>query len=294
MAQVLHTILLVLGPQGLVLLHQGHDGHGLFGVLVGNNYWLCIVVHTVVDTLGRILGHGNGREHFLYLSLYIICINITYHDDCLQVGTIPLVVIVAQSLIGEIVHHRHQTDGHTVTGTAVGHQGGQLAVKYTHLGRIALTPFLVDNATLLVYLLLIQSEVTTPVVQDQQNAIHRGGTCRGYIIDIIYGFVNRSVCVQLLTKLHTDTLQIAQQGIIRVVFSAVKAHVFQEVSQTALVLFLLDGTYLLCDIKIGLARSLHILANIIGKTIGQLALASLGILWQRLCADTCNHAKCQQ
>ena len=60
MTQILHCILLVLGPQGLVFLHQGHDGHGLLGILVGNNNWLFIVVHTIVDTLGGVLGQGDG------------------------------------------------------------------------------------------------------------------------------------------------------------------------------------------------------------------------------------------
>ena len=294
MAQVLCGVLLVLRPQGLVLLHQGHDGHGLLGVVVGNHDGLLVVVHAVVDALGGILGHGDGREHLLYLCLGAVHVDVAHHDDGLQVGAVPLVVIVAQNLVGEVVHHRHQTDGHAVAGTTVGHQCGQLAVQYTHLCRIALAPLLVDDATLLVNLLLIQGEVATPVVQDQQDTVHCGGAGSGYIIYIIYGLIDGSVGIQLLAELHADALQVAQQGIAGIVLGTVEAHVLQEVGQAALLLFLLNGAYLLCNVEIGLSGSLQVLADIIGKAIGQLALACLGILWQRLCADTCNHAKCQQ
>ena len=203
-------------------------------------------------------------------------------------------VIVAQGLIGEVVHHRHQANRHTVAGTAVGHQSGQLAVKYTHLCRVALTPFLVDNTTLLVYLLLVQSEVATPVVQDEQYAIYSRGACRGNIVDIVHGLVNGGVGIQLLTKLHTYALQIAQQGITGIVLSTVEAHVLKEMGKAALVFLLLHGTYLLCDVEVGLTGSFHILANIVGKTVGQLTLYRCLVLRQALCADSCNHADCQQ
>ena len=98
---------------------------GVFHVKTSQNYWLFailfyghnhafVVGHGVIDALRRVLGCGNGREQLLNLGLDGIYVDVAHHYDGLQVGTIPLVIIILEVLVGKVVNDVHRADGHAV------------------------------------------------------------------------------------------------------------------------------------------------------------------------------------
>ncbi len=108
--QVFDGVLLVVGGD-VVFLIEVTKNDGLFGVFLNIDNHLFVVGHGIVDALGATLGQRNGREEFLDFLLDLIHIDIAYDDDGLQVRTVPLLVIVAQVLVWEVVDDVHRADG---------------------------------------------------------------------------------------------------------------------------------------------------------------------------------------
>ena len=112
-ANILLVVLLAVG-RGIVLhIEMGHDD-GLLLVLLDVDYHALVVGHGVVDALGRVDGLGNLREECLDFLFYLVDVDVAHDDDGLQVGAIPLVVVVAQVLVGEVVDDIHGADGQAV------------------------------------------------------------------------------------------------------------------------------------------------------------------------------------
>jgi integrase/recombinase XerD len=61
------------------------------------------------------------------------------------------------------------------------------------------------------------------------------------------------------------------------VLCAVEAHVFEEVSQTTLRLFLLDSAHFLCNVEVGTVLRPVVVADVVGQTIVQLANHYVGV-----------------
>ena len=138
-------------------------------ILVNDNDGLGIVGHSLSHDGSRILWHLDGREEFLDFLLHLVHVEVTYYDDSLVVGTIPLLVVVAQHLRLEVVDNLHQTDGHAVTILRARIQLGQVALKHSHHGTGTQTPLLMNHTTLLLNLLGLQQQAISPVVQDEQT-----------------------------------------------------------------------------------------------------------------------------
>ena len=67
-------------------------------------YYLC--------SIGR---NSRISPKLLNLILSVIHIDITNNDDALIIWTIPLLIIITEVLIRELVNNAHQTDWHTMT-----------------------------------------------------------------------------------------------------------------------------------------------------------------------------------
>ena len=90
-AALLQLLVLVEDIDGLVVVGHGHidDGRGVLELL-----------HVAPETLD--------------LGLGMIDIDVTDDDDGLVAWVIPLVIVVAELIVLEVVYHRHQTDGQTL------------------------------------------------------------------------------------------------------------------------------------------------------------------------------------
>jgi hypothetical protein len=72
--------------------------------------------------------------------------------------------------------------------------------------------------------------------------------------------------------------------------SAVKAHMFKEVSQTLLVVFLLDRTYPLRDKEVGTAFRHRILSNVVSQPVIEMTNSHCRIVGYLICRIYANAA----
>ena len=141
----------------VILVHNLNDVVLLFLVLVDDKDGLGIVGHLDVNHLGCIGGGTWDRaEHLLNLGLGAVNVDVTNYHDSLIVGAIPLVVVVANLVILEVVDNAHQADGHALAIFRARIQGLEVALKHALASARANAPFLVNHATLLVDLVALK------------------------------------------------------------------------------------------------------------------------------------------
>ena len=136
-----------------------------------------------------------------------------------------------------------------------------------------------------------------PVVQYQQARVNCACRFHIHIINIINSLVERGIGIQILTELHTDTLQILLQPVAGEMRSTIEAHMLQEMSQTTLVLLLLNRTHLLGNVEVAAFLRPLIVADVIGEAIGQNAnlygwiKRNIGHLLSRNSHNCCHESK---
>ncbi len=204
-------------------------------------------------------------------------------------------IIVDEFLALEVVDHRHQTDGVAQTVLRAGIEGRKIALKHAAAGTGAQAPLLVDDATLLVDLVLFERQSARPVAQDEQAGVDVVGIGGGHVVDVVHRLVDGREGIEVATELHADRLAIAQQGIALEVVAAVEGHVLEEVGQTALALLLLDGTHALGNVEVGTVLRPVVVPDVVSKAVGQFTRSDIGIHGQRhLLSKSCQSSSNQQ
>ena len=259
------------------------DDRLLLILLDGNNH-LVVVCHRIVDALGRILMRLDLAKELLDFLLHLIHIEITHHDDSLEVWAIPLLVIITQVLVREVIDDVHISDRKTVLIL------GSLVYLWHHVlhhalhrhARASVAPLLVDDATFLVYLLGFQVDKLAPVVEHQETGVDDAFTFDRSGTDVIHRLVNGSIGIEVGTKLHADGLAPRHDAeflaLAWEVLGTIESHVFQEVSQATLARFFQDGAYTLCDIEVSESRLLVVMTDVISESVLQLTLSDRRIL----------------
>ena len=248
-----------------------HDG--LFGILLDIDNHRIVVADGIVFALGSILGHRNGREEPFDLLLHLIDIHIAHHNDGLQVRTVPLLVIVPQVLILEVVDHLHRTYRHTVLifRAAVHLWHRQFHQSLYGTSGTTCAPLLVNHATLLVNLLILQQQVVTPIVQDEQTRVNDTLAFQGYSRNIIHRLLDTGIGIQVGTKLHTDGLAPGNDtqtlALAREILRPVKCHMLQKMSQSALTGLFLNRAHTLGNIEFSQSGFLGIMTDVVRHTI---------------------------
>ena len=79
------------------------------------------------------------------------------------------------------------------------------------------------------------------------------------------------------SELHAYAFEIGNERVAGEMFGAVEAHVFEEVSETALVVVLIHRAYLLSEKIVGRAGGIVVVANVICKTIVEDSDAGIGV-----------------
>ena len=264
-----------------------HDG--LLGILLDGDNHLVIITHWIIDALGGLLGHGDGRENLLDFLLHLVHIDVTHDYDGLQVGAIPFLVIITQVLVGEMVNDVHRADGHAVLIFCTLIDDGQDILLHALHGHScpAGAPFLVDNAALLVNLLVLEQQVMAPVVEYQQARVDDAFAGERSRADVIDSLVDRGIGIEVSTEFHADALAPGHDSWLAVlawkVLGAVKGHVLQEMSQTTLAGLFKDGTDTLCDIEVGQTSLFGIVADVVGHSVLERALSHIRVLGQLCC-----------
>ena len=73
--------------------------------------------------------------------------------------------------------------------------------------------------------------------------------------------------IEISTILHADALQVILEGITFEVIGTVEGEVLEEVSQTALVIILIDRTHFLCDVETGYMLRITVVTNVVSQSI---------------------------
>ena len=264
-----------------MLVPDINHGRWLFLVLGDGDNRFLVVGHLFIHTFGGIGRHFNRREDFLDFGFYLIYIHVTYHYDTLLVGTIPFFIIVAESLIREVVNHFDGTDRQTMAILASFESFRESLFVHTHHGTLSGTPFFVDDTAFVVYFLRVEGQVIGPIVKDEETRIHDTVTDNWYVGNVINGFIDAGIGIQVFTEAYTNRFQIVNQSLTGEVGGTVEAHVFQEVSQASLVFFFEDGTYLLCDVEIGTVFWQFIVTDVVCQSVFQFTDANLGVCRDR-------------
>ena len=93
-------------------------------------------------------------------------------------------------------------------------------------------------------------------MQNKKARVQYGLSVSWHCINIINGIVKTGSGIQVLSEFHTNSFQIRNYSfsfaVIREIFGTVKSHMFQEVSQTTLILFFLHGTHFLYNVEVSL------------------------------------------
>ena len=272
----------------------------LLRILLNIDNHRVVVVHRIIDALGTFLRQGDRRENLLHLLLHLVDIEVTYHNNSLKVRTIPFLVVVTEVLIGEVVDNIHRANGQTVfiLRTFINLRHSLFHQSLNGHTCSAGAPFLMDNAAFLIYLLVFQQQIVAPVVQNQQTGVSNAFTLQRYGRNIVYRLVNRSIGIQIGTKLDTNRLTPRYDtqffAFTREVLRSVKRHMLQKVSQSTLAGLLKDGANALGDIEISQSWLFGVMTEIVRHTILQFSCTNGFVLRQRLShqAHRCCQEKC--
>ena len=149
------------------------EHNGLLLILLDVDNHLVVIGYWIVDTLGSLLWHWDRREDFLDYLLHLINVEIANNDDGLQIGAIPLLIVVAQVIIREVVYNVHRADRHAVfvLGTFINLWHSLLHKALNGHSGTTCAPLLVDDTTLLVDLGILKQQIVAPIVQNQQTRV---------------------------------------------------------------------------------------------------------------------------
>ena len=258
----------------MLLEDIGHSVR-LFLVLGYGDDRLDIVLNRHIIAHSRIYRGSYGTEDCFDLGFNLVNIDVADDHDALLVGTVPFLIIVADSLIREIVYDFHGADGQAVCIFVVGIDLGKDLFVHTHLGVLAAAPLFVDDAALLVDVLTLEKQAVSPVMEDPQAGVDGARNGNRHVVDVINCFVYGRVCIQVSSELHTDRFQILDQSVAGEMLGAIEAHVLKEVGQTALVFVFEDRSHFLGDIEMSLVFRLFVVTDVIGQTVIQFSDAYL-------------------
>ena len=127
-----------------------------------------------------------------------------------------------------------------------------------------------DDTTLLVNLLRVESQSVSPIMEDKQTGVNNVLVVRRHITYIIYRLGDTCISVEVGTKLDTLRLTPSENTVAGEMLGSVEAHVLKEVSETALRLLLLNRAHLLCDVELRTVFGPCVVTDIIRQTIVQL------------------------
>ena len=230
------------------------------------------VRHLLVYDLCRVGRNGRLRPELLDFAFDMVYIHIADDDDALIVGTVPLLIVVAEVLIREIVDNAHQADRHTVSVLGVGIELRQYVVINPHDRAAAQLPFLVDDPAFLVDFLVGKRQAVRPVLEDQQAGVECALAGRRHVADTVDGLVDAGIGIQVAAELNAERTGEFQQCGVGEVLRPIEGHVLQEVGQPSLLVVLLDRADPLCNVEVGYMLRPLVVQDVVSQAVAELAL----------------------
>ena len=241
-------------------LFVGADSHERF--LVGGN--------AVSLFLAGVLLGGDIAEHGLDLAFHFGHIDVTDHDNSLQIRTIPIFVEVLDDLVVKGLQNVKLTDGHTVGIAGTLHQDRPILFAHTVVGTEAEAVFLDDDTAFLVNLLVVVKETGGPASQDLEAEVDVGGIVERHG-DHIDRLVEAGVGVQVGAEHHALAAQLVNHGVARETLNTVEGHVFGEVRQALLIVVLLVGAGIHGQTELHAVLRVGVPTDVVGHAIVEFA-----------------------
>ena len=274
---------LLLTRHGIMLHHEENKIACLLLVLLNADERLSIVRHREIHTLSCIGGRSlDVGEHLLNFVFRAVHIDITHHDDGLEVRSIPFLIVSTEHIVWEVHDHVHGSNRHTLSIFAAWIDVRERTLIHALHGRAAHTPLLVDHTTFLVDFRTLEQEVVAPVVEDEQTRVERTDTCGLHVVDVVNRLIEAGVGVEVLTEFHTDALEIGLELVAWEMSGSVEAHVLKEVGKSALRFLLLHGSHFLCNVEICTLFRPFVMANVVRESVVELTHPHVGVDRQRL------------
>ena len=115
--------------------------------------------------------------------------------------------------------------------------------------------------------ILCKTDTITPVLEDKHTGVY--GCCTGSrnIGKVINCLLYCCIGVEITAILYADALQIVLQRVALEMVGTIEGKVLQEVSQTALVIILIDRTHFLCDVETGYMLRITVVTNVVSQSI---------------------------
>ena len=104
-------------------------------------------------------------------------------------------------------------------------------------------------------------------MQDQQCGVDRRRVCCGHIVQVVACFIVRGVGIQVRTEFDAVTLQIFYHLFARQVLGAVEGHVFEEVGEALLGIFLLDSSYVVENVEGCLSLGFFVVTDVVRHAV---------------------------
>ena len=119
-------------------------------------------------------------------------------------------------------------------------------------------------------------------MQDRKDGVDSALASHRNVLYHILGIVPARAGIEVVAEHYADLFQIVYHGLSRQVLRTVESHVFEEVSQTLLVVVLLYGTHVMQDVEAGLPFGLLVVADVVGHAVFELAYTKILIGRDRL------------
>ena len=257
-----------------------------------------MVVYLEVFALLGIFRHLYAREQFFDFCLDAVNIHVAHNHDALQIGAIPCFVVVAQSLVWEVVNHIHCAYRQAIAISAVRVDCWQQVFNDAHLSHHAHAPFFVNHLAFRIDFLSIEQQTVSPVAKDNQTGVLHTNACCWHLRDVVHRLVDTGIGIDVSAELNAHRFAPLEHIVALEGLGAVEAHVLKEVSQTALVVFFNHRTHLLRNIKLGLSLRIVVVTDVISQSICQFSYTHCSVNrdgWHALCIRIAlQHSRCQQ
>ena len=255
----------------LLRLFVGNDGNDRF----------VVVVNRVQGSFAAVGTFGHIRPECFDLCLNGIDVDIADYDNSLVVRSVPLVVVVAERLVGKVIDNGCIANDVAFAVLAVGEHQCAALLPESALRIGSGTPLFADNATFGINLLAEKEQAARPVVHNEQGGVDNTFADSRHIGEAVNGFVDRGVGVDVSAEVHTDGLEIVDNALAGEVLCAVERHVLEEVCKTVLVILLKDSADGLRDMEVATLLGFLVMTDVIRQTVGQVPVTHRAVDGQR-------------
>ncbi len=238
---------------------------------------------------------GDILEKFPQFGLNHFRIDVTDHNYCLKVRTIPCVIEILKFACREGLKVFLST--YDITGGIFRAFVEMLPslLGTSPLGCAACTPLLYDDTSLLIYFDGIICHKSRVVVHYQKRRVDNAFPGSGYVVEHIHCLLNSCGCIDISTKTGSDALEIIDHHLAGEIFRAVECHMLKEVSKAVLGRSLLDSTNIGEKIIVGSFSGLVVVFDVIGQSVFKFAVSYGRVPFKHaLRIDLCKRNECHE